>query len=445
MQLIHELIESAREPIYATAEYLWNNPELGFFEWKAHAYLKQKFEEMGYTVKCAGNIPGFIAELDTGKPGPCVALMAEMDAVVCRDHPAADPETGAVHACGHNAQAAELIGAAFALRNVLVLDNLSGRIRFMVVPAEELQVEQRENLRKEGIIHYTSGKVEFLYRGLFDGVDIAVMIHTLGGKKPCFYFNPGSNGSMIKMLRFKGKSSHVAGPWNGINALAAATLAMNGVNAQRDTFKEQNYTRFSYWFSKGGDAVNVVPDDVRVEAQLRGASMDAIRTENDKINRTIACCAAALGAELLISDRPGDMPFVPCPALQQAMIDTFSALVAREDINEQIGYFDPGCTDIGDIACIMPCIQASVSGAAGRGHGADWVIKNPEWAYMLGAEALTRLAYDFLKDDAAVAKRILTNSNPTHTKDSLLSELDNMCRDFSPITYEENGNISVNI
>ncbi len=445
MKLIHELTEAAREHIYETGQYLWDNPELGFFEWKAHEFLKKKFEDFGYEVKTAGNIPGFIAELDTGRPGPCVALMAEMDALVCREHPAADRVTGAVHACGHNAQDAELIGAAYVLRDERVLADLCGKIRFMVIPAEELQVEEREKLRRDGVIRYTSGKVEFLHRGLFDGVDIAVMVHTLGGKKPCFYFNPGSNGSIIKMLQFKGKSAHAAGPWNGINALAAATLAINGVNAQRDTFKEQNYTRFSYWYPKGGDAVNVVSEDVRMEAQLRGSTVDAVRSENDKINRTMACCNAAIGATLQISDRHGYMPFVPCKALQCAMVDTIATLVPREDINEQEGYFDPGCTDIGDIACVMPCIQAAVSGSSGRGHGSDYIIKNPEWAYMLGAEALTRFAYDFLKDGAAIAKGILAQSHPTHTKESLLKEIDGFCRDFEPIEYGEDGSISIKI
>ena len=82
------------------------------------------------------------------------------------------------HCCGHNAQSAALLGIAAALKQPHALDGLCGSIRLVVVPAEEMiQLAFREELRQKGIIKYNGGKTEFMYRGLLDGVDMAMMVH----------------------------------------------------------------------------------------------------------------------------------------------------------------------------------------------------------------------------------------------------------------------------
>ena len=80
-----------------------------------------------------------------------------------------------------------------------VMDNWCGSVRLMAVPAEELiEIGYREELRKQGIIKYFGGKVEFLHRGYYDGVDIAYMVHT--GNMPIkgMGFAPGNNGCITK-------------------------------------------------------------------------------------------------------------------------------------------------------------------------------------------------------------------------------------------------------
>lgn len=63
------LVEKYEKLIYDTADHIWAHPETGFREWKTSAYMEQHFEELGYTLTKAGNIPGFYTDLDTGKPG----------------------------------------------------------------------------------------------------------------------------------------------------------------------------------------------------------------------------------------------------------------------------------------------------------------------------------------------------------------------------------------
>ena len=97
-------VEPHRQLILDALDYIWKNPEPGYKEWKTHAYLEEAYAKLGYALVLAGDIPGFYTEIDTGRPGPTVAVFGELDSLVNAGHPDADPETGAVHCCGHCAQ-----------------------------------------------------------------------------------------------------------------------------------------------------------------------------------------------------------------------------------------------------------------------------------------------------------------------------------------------------
>ncbi len=78
-------------------------------------YLENEFEKLGYNLVKAGDIPGFYMVIDTGKEGPEVLILGELDSLICPEYPDTDKETGAVHCCGHSAQCAPLLGIAAAL------------------------------------------------------------------------------------------------------------------------------------------------------------------------------------------------------------------------------------------------------------------------------------------------------------------------------------------
>ena len=306
-----EMVAKYESLIYDTADYIWKNPETGYREWKTSAYMEEHFEALGYTLTKAGNIPGFYADLDTGRPGPKIAILGELDSLIVGNHPDADPETHAVHACGHNAQCAILLGVAAAMKEPGALDGLCGSIRFMAVPAEELiELGFREELRKQGVIRYFGGKVEFISRGYFDGVDMAMMIHS--GKLPegkTLSVSQGCNGCITKNITFKGVASHAGGsPEAGKNALYAATCGLNAVNAIRETFVDSEHIRFHPIITEGGAAVNAIPETAKVESYVRGASFDSIRDYNKKVNLALAGAAASLGCNVELDDHPGYFP-----------------------------------------------------------------------------------------------------------------------------------------
>lgn len=109
-------VDKNRSLILDAERYIWKNPEIGYKEWKTTEYMIHAFEKLGYKVQRPEDITGFIADLDTGHPGPKIAIVAELDSLICAEHPECDPETKAVHACGHHTQSAYLLGCAAACR-----------------------------------------------------------------------------------------------------------------------------------------------------------------------------------------------------------------------------------------------------------------------------------------------------------------------------------------
>ena len=189
--IIRELVMRHRESILRAERYIWEHPETGFFEFETDAYMKKAFRDMGYELIAPNDITGFYTVLDTGREGPTVLVLAELDSLLCDTHPDAEPTKGAVHACGHNAQCASILGVAAALmdmKNEGLLDGLCGRIKLCLVPAEEgVELGLRQKLIEEGRISFTSGKTEFISRRYFDDVDVAFMVHTAELEKDKIY------------------------------------------------------------------------------------------------------------------------------------------------------------------------------------------------------------------------------------------------------------------
>ena len=125
IEKLKALIEKHKDLILRAERYIWENPEVGFKEFKTDAFMKNEFRKLGYELTEADGITGFYTVVDTGRPGPTVLALAELDALYCSDHPDCDKETKAVHACGHHAQCAAILGLAAALKEPGALDGLS--------------------------------------------------------------------------------------------------------------------------------------------------------------------------------------------------------------------------------------------------------------------------------------------------------------------------------
>ncbi len=437
--ILFPMVDRHRDTILAAERHIWKNPETGYKEYKTAAYMEKLFENLGYRLHRAENVPGFFTEIDTGRPGPKVLVFGELDSVICPTHPEADKETGAVHACGHHAQCAALYGLAAALKEPGALDGLCGKIMLCAVPAEEyLEADFRESLRQAGKIHYHSGKTEFLYRGYFDDVDMAMMIHT--SITPGFKIIAGGVGFVYKKFTFHGVSAHAGGsPHLGVNALYAASTALSAANALRETFRECDLMRFHPILSQGGTAVSAIPDTAVIESYVRGKTFEAVMHEAKKINRAFAGSAAAFGTRLTITDIPGMAPTVnSVPFLdvaKEAMLSVSPDVAVSTNIST-------GSTDMGTMTSIMPAIHPYAGGAEGTSHGSDYRIADPEKACVNSAKMQLATLHLLLENEAARAKEIIAKTDvPYKTKEAFFKDFDAFDTETDVVTYKEDGSV----
>ena len=428
-------VEKNADKILKMHDFMWKNPETGYKEWKCSARMGEAFEELGYTVQYAGNIPGFYTVIDTGRPGPEVLVLGELDALVVASHPDADKETGAVHSCGHSAQSAALYGVACALKEEGALDGLCGKIKLCAVPAEEhIEIEFRRELRKQGIIKYYGGKSEFLARGYFDTSDVALMIHTSVGERPAV--TKGSVGFISKQVIYKGKACHAAGPQNGINALYAANLGLNAINALRETFTESDIVRVHPIITQGGTVVNAIPETVKIESYVRAKTNEAMKRENDKVNRALVGSALALGANVEIIDAPGYEPNVNDDNMRKVAYEASKVAFGEyANFNDNIG---SGSTDMGDISAVMPTVHPYCPGATGTGHGNNYCVADPVMACVNSAKWQAVMVAMLLENEGALAKKAMAEYQPVYkTKQEYCDNLDAVFSEGDRIEYGE--------
>ncbi len=444
-QTVYDRIEANSAAVLEAERHIWKNPESGFREWKTHAYLKEKFEALGYEVKEFGNIPGFYVDIETGRPGPKLAIFGELDSLIVPTHPECDPETGAVHACGHNAQCAALLGVAIGFSEPDALSALSGSIRLIAVPAEEgIEIGYRQELRKKGIIRYLGGKLEIISRGILDEVDLSFMIHTTANKAYALSCGIGSNGSVIKTAIFRGKSAHAGGsPHNGLNALYAANTALSAANAVRETFRDNEHIRFHPILTKAGSAVNAISDEVVSESYVRAASLDVAKEISGKMNRAFAGAAAALGCTVEFYDEHGFAPRHDDETLRAAYHEVGSHFYTEEQMNFDDAW-STGCTDMGDVSCIMPVIHPNISGACGRGHSDTYGISDPYTACVMSAKVQCGLAIRLLSGGASLAKKVVSEAKvPYASKEEFLKAVDSVRFIGQGVIPEEDGSITL--
>lgn len=394
-------IEKQRDFLCSIGTHIWNNPEPGFREEKTSAYLVGILKSLGLEVKTGLAMTGFRADIDTGRPGPTVAILGELDSLVLPNHPECDKATGAVHACGHNASATSLVGAAIGILQSGVLEHLCGKIAFIGTPGEEgIEMDYRKSLIDAGKIKSISGKSQLLREGVFDDVDISYMHHL-----STHYGYNDHNGCVNKKITIHGKSCHAASPQKGHNALNGATLALNAIAMLREIYSNDQFVRIHGIITNGGSAVNIIPDTVTLEYMLRAPDLESIVALNDRFDKVVMYAARAAECEASIETIHGFMPLYNDPELGELMGEITTSINPEADFDHNSKFFS-SCTDMGDIATVIPAVHGYSMGGAGTSHGIDYRISDPEKAYIESSILNASIAVDLLFGDAEKGKAI---------------------------------------
>ena len=419
-------IDDRAEWLMDTARTILDNPEPGFTEYKTSRFVSEKLSELGISHQSGIAITGLKGIVQGGRPGPTVAVIGELDSLRVLDHPHVDPDTGAAHACGHHCQTPMMLGAAVGLLVPEVLESLAGNIAFIAVPAEEfIDVEFRWGLHKEGQLGLMAGKQEFIRLGAFDDIDMAMMVHTASSSQESTRFSVGgtSNGHVVKYVRFIGKAAHAgSSPHMGVNALQAAMVALNALNTQRETLRNENNVRLHGVLTRGGAAVNSVPADVRYEGRVRGRTAEAIEDANDKMDRCLRAGALTMGGSVEIVTIPGYLPMKNNDPMTELFKRNAVEIVGENEVAEHPADRNRGgSTDMGDLSQLMPVIHPYTTAAHGAGHSIDYVVDDYVQAVVNPAKAMAMSVIDLLYDDAQVAKHVVDTSQPTMTTQQYLA------------------------
>ena len=419
-----QIIEQEKSKIIGWSKAIAGKPELGYKETQAAELIRSAFAGLGLPTRTGIAVTGVEGMLEGIRSGPGLLFMGEMDAVVNRESSAADPVTGAAHLCGHHLQVGIMLGAALGLIQAGARDHLSGKVFFLGTPAEEfIEIEERLRMREQGKIHYLGGKQELVRLGYLKDKHLCVLVHAHSGlSQRKMLFGGRSNGFLAKSIRFHGKPAHAGvSPHEGINALNAACLAILNIHAQRETFREEDKIRVHPIITKGGDVVNVVPYDVRMETYVRGARLEAITDANAKVDRALRAGADAVGAKVAIQNIPGYLPLIQNPALSEIAKSNALALAGEEGVGA--AGFEGGSTDMGDLSYLIPTIQPYSGGIRGNVHAADFEVADYEAAVIYPAKVMAMTVIDLLFGGAEEAKRVIREFKPEKTTEEYLAFL----------------------
>ncbi len=427
---IFEAIDSRADEIIGIGERILKNPEMGFKEVKTAALVHETFQRLGLESRTGLAMTGVRADVrGRAGEGPTFALLGELDGLRVTGHPQADPATGAAHACGHNAQVAGMLGAAMGLVDAKAFDHLAGRVALFAVPAEEGgDIEWRQAQIRAGKLEFPCGKQELMKLGCFDDVDLAMMIHTNWRAEDGKAGVPASNNGRVgKTARFVGRASHAGGaPHMGVNALYAAQIALAGINAIRETFRDEDSIRVHPILTHGGSQVNVIPAEGRLEMYVRGKNADGVMDASGKVDRALRAGALALGAQVEIETLPGPMPLL-CDRTMASLFERAAKGLVGQEHYRDIPHRS-GSTDMGDVSQVIPVLHPYMGGAQGPGHAATFAIVDKQLGYVLPAKALAAMVVDLLADGAAGAREVVAKAKPPMTRAGYLAFQRSMAR-----------------
>ena len=366
-------LDEARAQLIELSHRIHANPELGFHEEKAAAWLTEALDAAGFTVqRGAGDLP--TAFTATSGSGPLtVAICAEYDCL-----------PGIGHACGHNIIAAAAIGAAIAAARVA--DEAGLTVRVVGTPAEE----------------GGGGKIILLERGAFDGVHAAMMVHPA----PADVAEPPVIAVAHFDVHYTGKEAHASSyPEMGINAADALTVAQVAIGLLRQHIRPND--RIHGIVTKGGEAPNIVPAHTSAKYYVRARTLGQLEEILAKVNRCFEAGALATGATLEIVE-------VEKPYAEMRHDAEIAALYKRnaEALRRVFPDFGAsnlmrwaGSTDMGNISLAMPAIHPmiGINSLPAANHQPEFTAHcNTETADLAvydGALAMAWTAIDLALDD----------------------------------------------
>lgn len=335
-------LDSIHKQLTEVSDWMYENPELGFNEFKTSEYLVKFIES--FNVKVAYPTGGLDTafEVTYGNEGPLIVLCVEYDAL---------PEIG--HACGHNVIATASIGAGLAIKDLV--EDLGIRVKLLGTPAEE----------------GGGGKIILLENGNFEDAACSMMIHP--GVEDVV--NPTFTTIQQYKVEFFGKDAHAAGaPEQGINALDAQIQLFVNASTYRQQMVSTN--RMHGVITNGGFKPNIIPSYTSSEWYLRALNESELLKIESDFKNFVNAAAMSTKCEVKIESPDYRYTEIDNNKTMYELYKENSLSVDRKMIlQSEAARPGLGSTDMGNISLAMPSIHPMLSIDSG-----DAVNHQPEYA-----------------------------------------------------------------
>ncbi|MBO9101325.1 MULTISPECIES: M20 metallopeptidase family protein [unclassified Rhizobium] len=385
-KMIEDLLQPLEQRLIEIRRDIHAHPEIGFDTFRTAQLVADELRALGLDPKTGVGRTGVVATITGGRPGPCVILRADMDALPIAEQTGlafASTIPGAMHACGHDIHTAALLGAASALSRIS--SELAGSIRLIFQPAEETQ---------------ESGAAAMIADGAADGADLAVAFHnrpeTPAGK---IVLNRGASTASSDEFKVivHGKSGHAARPHAAIDPIVAAahmiTQLQTLISREMDPSTSAVLT---IGHIQGGATQNIIPDSCMFEGTVRCRSPESRDLAEASFSRICQGAAAALNVSVDIDYVRGAPPLMNDDRLVDRATEALGMQFGVLPLVEQGSSF--GAEDFSYFSERLPSIQIFIgSGQPGRDdrvHNSDY--QPDESCIKQSAIALTRVAVELL-------------------------------------------------
>ncbi len=383
------------------------NPELGNREFRTAKLVAEHLESLGIEVQTGVAHTGVVGVLKGGKPGRVVALRADMDALPVTemvDLPFAskvrttynDQEVGVMHACGHDAHVAVLMGVAEMLAGMR--EQIPGTVKFIFQPAEEGPPAGEEGgaelMVKEGVLD--NPKVDAIF-------GLHVTSRYEAGQAA---LKPGSLLAAVDTLsiKVKGRQTHGAYPWLGVDPIVVASQIVLGLQTipSRQLDVSAAPTIVTIGSIHGGVRSNIIPDEVTMEGTLRSLDEEMQKDMHARVKRTAEAIAESAGATAEVTITTGYPVTYNDPDLTAAMLPTLERVATAERLlsvppvlgAEDFSFFQQ---QVPGVFFWLGTRPKGVSAAdAPSNHSPLFYIE--ESGLILGVRALSNLALDYLAE-----------------------------------------------
>jgi amidohydrolase len=387
--------------------YFHQNPELSNREFKTGAKIAEHLKALGLEVQYPVAKTGVVALLKGAKPGPVVALRADMDALPVTERNSlpyvslakaefGGQQTGVMHACGHDTHMSILLAVAEILTKNKA--ELKGTVKFIFQPAEEGVMHSEspagaELMVKEGVLE--NPKVDAIF-----GLHIQSLLPT----GQIAYRSGGLMASVDDLdIKVIGKGAHGATPWDSVDPIVVSSQIIQGLQTivSRQTELTKTGVVITIGSVHGGIRRNIIPETVLLEGTIRTFDDDTQRKIHEKIKLTAERIAESAGAKAEVDIRLVDPATVNDPGLTDKMAPTLIRTAGKENVvvtqpvtmAEDFSFYQQKVPGLFFFVGAYPADMNLK--AQPTHHTADFMID--EKAMITGVKALVNLTLDYME------------------------------------------------